>query len=310
MALPWLEQINDVPLLLLCGLFALTVYISVYSLRGNGTSLPLPPGPRGIPVVGSLPFLDPELHSYFSTLAKIYGPVFKLRLGTKLGIVVTSPDAAKEVLKDHDVTFANRDVLAAGRAGTYGGADLVSAPYGPEWRMLRKVCALKMLSNATLDSVYELRKREVRETVRYFRSRDGSPVNVGEQMFLTVLNVITTMMWGGTIEGNDREKLGAEFRLLVSEITALLGTPNVSDFFPVLAPFDLQGLEKRMKMLTQKFDRIFETVIAKRLKLEEEKDGKKNNKDFLHFLLKVKDEEDAKTPLSKASLKALLMVSI
>lgn len=275
MALPWLEQINDVPLLLLCGLFALTVYISVYSLRGNGTSLPLPPGPRGIPVVGSLPFLDPELHSYFSTLAKIYGPVFKLRLGTKLGIVVTSPDAAKEVLKDHDVTFANRDVLAAGRAGTYGGADLVSAPYGPEWRMLRKVCALKMLSNATLDSVYELRKREVRETVRYFRSRDGSPVNVGEQMFLTVLNVITTMMWGGTIEGNDREKLGAEFRLLVSEITALLGTPNVSDFFPVLAPFDLQGLEKRMKMLTQKFDRIFETVIAKRLKLEEEKDGKK-----------------------------------
>lgn len=54
---------------------------------------------------------------------------------------------------------------------------------------------VKMLSNATL---YGLRLRELRDTVKYFRSRVGTPINVGEQMSLTILNVITNMLRGGT----------------------------------------------------------------------------------------------------------------
>nr|KYP56454.1 Flavonoid 3'-monooxygenase [Cajanus cajan] len=89
----------------------------------------------------------------------------KLRLGSKLAIVITSPAIAREVLKDHDIVFANRDVPAAGRVATYGGSDIAWNPYGPEWRMLRKVCVLKMLSNTTLDSVYDLRRNEMRKMV-------------------------------------------------------------------------------------------------------------------------------------------------
>ncbi|KAL0542163.1 hypothetical protein IC582_022256 [Cucumis melo] len=39
----------------------------------------LSPGPRGLPLVGYLPFLSPNLHHTFADLAKIYGPIFKLR---------------------------------------------------------------------------------------------------------------------------------------------------------------------------------------------------------------------------------------
>jgi hypothetical protein len=84
------------------------------------------------------------------------------------------------VLKDHDLTFANRDVLAGARAVFYGWRDTVWTPYVPEWRMLRKVCVLKMLGNTTLNSVYMLRRKQVRETVGYFYSRAGSLVSVGE----------------------------------------------------------------------------------------------------------------------------------
>lgn len=264
-----------------------------------------PPGPRGLPFVGNLLSLDPELHSYFAGLAHTYGPIYKLRLGTKLCIVITSPSVAREVLKDHDVTFANRDVPAAGRAASYGGSDIVWTPYGPEWRMLRKVCVLKMLSNTSLDSVHDLRRKQVRRTVGYFYSRVGSPVNVGEQMFLTVLNVITNMLWGGTVqEGADG--LGTEFRQVISEMTELLGKPNVSDFYPGLARFDLQGVFRQMEGLGKRFDAIFETVIGQRLRME--KDGVKEGKDFLTFLLRLKEEGDSKTPLTMTHLKALLMV--
>ncbi|KAI3971342.1 hypothetical protein MKX01_008186 [Papaver californicum] len=131
-----------------------------------------------------------------------FGPICKPQLANKLGIVISSPSLAKEVLKDHDVTFANRDVPVAGRAVTYGGQDIVWTPYGPEWRMLRKVCVREMLSNHSMDAV--------RRLVQHVHSKIGSPVDVGEQMFLTILNVITSMMWGGTLKGDGRTKIGAD----------------------------------------------------------------------------------------------------
>ncbi|XP_061988489.1 flavonoid 3'-monooxygenase CYP75B137-like [Rosa rugosa] len=274
--------------------------------KSSDSNSPLPPGPRPLPLVGNLLSLDPELHSYFAGLAHTYGPIYKLRLGTKLCIVVTSPSVAREVLKDHDVTFANRDVPAAGRAASYGGSDIVWTPYGPEWRMLRKVCVLKMLSNTTLDSVHELRRKQVRRTVGFFYGRAGSPVDVGEQMFLTVMNVITNMLWGRTVQ-DEGAGLGAEFRQVVGEMTELLVKPNVSDFYPGLARFDLQGVFKQMEGLGKRFDAIFERVIDQRLRMEKEGAKEEGSKDFLTFLLRLKEEGDSKTPFTMTHLKALLM---
>lgn len=211
---------------------------------------------------------------------------------------------AREVLKQHDTTFANRDVPVAGKEASYGGGDIVWNPYGPEWRMLRRVCVREMLSNAALDSVYTLRFREVRNVVGYFYSQAGSEVNIGEQLFLTVLNVITNMMWGGSVKsGEERRSLGSEFRQVVAEMTGLLGLPNLSDFYPGLARFDLQGVEKKMKVLAKKLDVIFEKMINQRKEM-----GGEGSTDFLQFLLKLnKDEGDAKVPFTMAHVKALLM---
>ncbi|PQQ19909.1 flavonoid 3-monooxygenase [Prunus yedoensis var. nudiflora] len=45
-------------------------------------------------------------------------------------------------------------------------------------------------------------------------------------MFLNVLNVITNTLWGGTVEGDERAGLGAEFREVVSEMTELMAKPS------------------------------------------------------------------------------------
>ncbi|KAF8412393.1 hypothetical protein HHK36_000357 [Tetracentron sinense] len=308
----WWESSNPkdelARLLLTLSTVALLIFWFSWLLKkSKNGKLPLPPGPKGLPLVGNLPFLDPELHTYFSHLSRTYGPVTKLQLGNKLGIVVSSPSSAKEVLKDQDVTFANRDVPFAALVVAYGGSDIVWTPYGPEWRMLRKVCVREMLSNTSLDSVYTLRRREVRRTVEYLYSKTGSPINVGEQVFLTVLNVITSMLWGGTLKGEERNSLGMEFREVIGDITELLGMPNVSDFFPGLAWLDLQGIKKKMGVLFLRFDGIFNSIIDQRLKMDGSKEGE--SKDFLQFLLQLKEEGDAKTPLTMKHLKALLMIN-
>ncbi|KAJ8767635.1 hypothetical protein K2173_018193 [Erythroxylum novogranatense] len=286
-------------------LAVLAVLFSAWVLsKSNKASSQLPPGPRGLPLIGNLASLDPELHTYFAALAQKHGPILKLQLGQKLGIIVTSPSLAREVLKDNDITCANRDVPNVARAVAYDGSDIAWTPYGPEWRMLRKVCVVKMLSNTNLDSVYALRRHELRKTVGHLYSQIGSPVNLGEQIFLTILNVITNMLWGATVQGQERDKIGKDFRKVISDITELLGTPNLSDFFPRLARFDFQGQRKKMTNLALKFDEIFEEMIKKRVELDKEGD---ESKDFLQFLLKLEDEEDSKTPLTMTHVKALLM---
>ncbi|KAL6007940.1 hypothetical protein ACLOJK_033445 [Asimina triloba] len=276
-----------------------------------------PPGPPGLPLLGNLLSLHPDLHSYFAHLTRTYGPIFQLRFGNKLAIVVSSPALAKEVLRDNDVVFANRDVPAVGLLISYGGCNIVSSPYGAVWRMLRRVCIQEMLSKATMDSVYSLRRSEVRGAVGrlYANATAGRAVSVGEEMFLVMMNVITSMLWGGIVlDGEERSGVRAEFRKVVSQITEMLSKPNISDFFPVLAPLDLQGMERKMKNLFLKLDGLFETIIDRRVRRNttEKDEGNSSScceggKDFLQFLLRIKEERDAETPMTMAHLKALLM---
>lgn len=291
-------------------LLAALTYAALSRRRHHGP--PLPPGPRGLPLLGSLPFLRADLHAHFARLARTHGPLFSLRLGSKLGVVVSSPAIAREVLRNHDAVFANRDVPVAGRIISYGGdAEIAWNPYGPTWRMLRRVCVREMLGPAGLDAVYALRRREVRASVERIRSRAGSAVDVGEEMFLATMNAVTRTLWGSTLEGGDEgdersSQVGKEFRKLVAEITELLGRPNVSDFFPAVAWMDLQGIQRQMRMLLHRFDQIFEEIIEMRTR-KNQRGGR--GEDFLELMLRLEKEGgDGKTPFTMANVKALLMV--
>ncbi|KAF8380453.1 hypothetical protein HHK36_027940 [Tetracentron sinense] len=291
------------------------VVISVYKWLlkdSKQEKVRLPPGPQGLPLVGNLPFLDLELHRCFAELAGTYGPIMKLRLGCKLCIVITSPSLAREVLKDQDTSFANRDMTAVGFVSSYGGLDIVWSPYGAQWRMLRKVCVKEMLNNARLDALYGLRRREVRAMVSKVYSTIGAPVDIGEKMLLTMFNVITSMLWGGTLKGEESNHVTAEFKQVIEKVLGLLGESNVSDLFPAIAWFDIQGTRRRMKKVMLWFDQLFDSVIDQRLRMQvlegEERNNDKESKDFLQVLLHIKDQGDPKTPFTITHIKALLMV--
>ncbi|KAK8484471.1 hypothetical protein V6N11_012033 [Hibiscus sabdariffa] len=245
---------------------ALAIFWFTWTYRKcKGKPRPSPPGPRGLPIVGILPFLRPDLHSYFADLARSYGPVVKLQLGSKLAFLVTSPTAAREVLKDQDIVFANRDVPTTVKVFS-GGRDIVWNPYGPEWRMLRKVCVIKLLGNATLDKTYELRRREVRQTP-WCRVQAGHLGNI-----------------------------------------RAFGNAQYFGFLPGAGPLDLQGVVKRMKKPMGKLYAIIDNIIEERLKESGSSSASAMEfKDFVQFLLQLKDEEDCKPPLTMNLIKDLLL---
>ncbi|KAF8380452.1 hypothetical protein HHK36_027939 [Tetracentron sinense] len=225
------------------------------------------------------------------------GPIMKLRLGNTLSVVLSSASLAKEIFRDHGIAFANRDRTIAALVMTHGGIDITWSPYGPYWRMLRKVCVHEMLSNSSLDASYALRRHEVRKTLRDVYAKIHTPIIIWDLGFLTELEVMMSMLWGGTLEG----------------VASSLGKPNISDLFPILAPFDIQGIERQMKKLWLWFDRIFDPIIDDRLKLingekGEQTSNNKGNKDFLQFLLRLDEQqEDIERPLTRMEMKALLL---
>ncbi|XP_031487325.1 flavonoid 3'-monooxygenase CYP75B3-like [Nymphaea colorata] len=261
----------------------------------------LPPGTTAWPLFGNLLGLRPNLQEHFAQLSRRYGPIIRVRLGSKLAVVVSSPSIAEEILKDQDLVFANRDAPLVAKIISYNGSDVAWGPYGPVWRLLRRVCVRELLNSVSLNMLHEVRRSEVHRLLAGIRDKSGAPVNIGEQVSACALDTVTTMLWGGSIVDEEGGGKGAaEIKGLVGEITELLGVPNVSDFFPILASLDLQGVQRQMRDIRAKFDGIFESMIKKRSEKRE-----KGN-DFLGFLLKMKEEGDVKKPLTTTQIKGIL----
>ncbi|KAL9665157.1 hypothetical protein QQ045_020590 [Rhodiola kirilowii] len=273
------------------------------------TPFPLPPGPRGLPILGYLPFIGTDLHITFAKLAGLYGPVFKLRLGNKLCVVVSSPALVKEIVRDKDTIFGNRDVSVAAFIATYGGCDIGFQDYGPEWRKLRMHFAHEMLSNASIDACYEKRREGIRLGIKQVYRNIGEPVNIGQIMLLTIVDAVIRMVWGGSIfENNQYSSVeGSELKQLLTECNMLLECPNLSDFFPALAWLDLQSVAKRMRSANVRIDKILDGAIDERRKLSTATGETTNGRtDLLQYLLDLKDSGDSNSALSMNQLKALL----
>ncbi|KAJ0497873.1 putative cytochrome P450 [Helianthus annuus] len=270
----WWEMSNNNNLAL-CIIITLTLLIILailwfkFTLSTTSNGAPsLPPGPYSLPIVGYLPFLGPDLHKQFTNMARTYGPIFKFYIGSKLHVVVNTPDLAKIVVRDQDEIFANHNLTVAASIITYGGQDIAWAHNNAHWRNLRKMFVHEVLSNKNLDACSPFRRDEVRKTIKNVYCKIGTKVNISEISFSTEANVVTNMVWENSANHGAKDgHLGFELQMVVSKIVELLGKPNMSDYFPSLAWFDLQGVERDMKAQLKKIDQILERIIDDRSNL-------------------------------------------
>ncbi|WMV28816.1 hypothetical protein MTR67_022201 [Solanum verrucosum] len=78
----------------------------IATVREQGRRLPL--GPTGWPVIGALSLLGSMPHVALAKMAKKYGPIMYLKVGTCGMVVASTPNAAKAFLKTLDINFSNR----------------------------------------------------------------------------------------------------------------------------------------------------------------------------------------------------------
>lgn len=198
-------------------------------------------------------------------MATEYGPIFKFWMGNKLGVVVTSAPLVKEVVRDQEIVFANRGFSTCGYVATHGGHDIEFAPYGPEWRKLRKIFVREMSNNRVLaGNLSSLRREEVKKSIRQiYKDMIDTPVDIRSLAFQMAINSVISMTISAS-EGDNAIINVVKFQKAVEELLALIGKLNISDVLPAIARFDIQGIEKDTRKITRAIEAIFDYAIAKR----------------------------------------------
>ncbi|KAF8751320.1 hypothetical protein HU200_012201 [Digitaria exilis] len=121
----------------------------------------LPPGPRPRPVVGNLFDVQPVRCRCYQEWARKYGPIMTVWLGSEPTVVVSTAELAKEVLKTHDQSLADRQRDRSSERFSRGGMDLIWADYGAHYIKVRKLCNLELFTPRRLEALRPIREDEV-----------------------------------------------------------------------------------------------------------------------------------------------------
>ncbi|QCD89243.1 geraniol 8-hydroxylase-like [Vigna unguiculata] len=268
-------------------LFAIITFLKVLTslLSPNKTKPNLPPGPKGLPVVGNLLQLGAKPHQTLATLAKTHGSIMSLKLGQVTTIVMSSAEAAKGVLQIHDHFLSNRKIPDAMKGANHDHFSLPFIPVSQQWRELRKLCNGLLFSNKNLDATVELRSKKVRELYSdiHHSSLKGEPVNIGRMAFKTIINQLSNTIYSEDLI-QSAEKAG-EMKELVTNIMKEVGRPNLADCFPVLKMIDPHGIRRRTGSYFEKLLNIFKSLIHKRLELRNDAAGYCTKRDMLDAML-------------------------
>ncbi|XAR62353.1 Flavonoid 3',5'-hydroxylase [Bertholletia excelsa] len=264
----------------------------------------LPPGPRGWPVIGALPFLGSMPHVALASMAKKYGPLIHLKVGTCGMVVASTPESARAVLKTLDLNFSNRPPNAGATHLAYNAQDMVFADYGPRWKLLRKLSNLHMLGGKALEDWAPVRAAELGHMLRAMCdcSSRGQPVVVAEMLTYAMANMIGQVILSRRVFETHGAKSN-EFKDMVVELMTSAGYFNLGDFIPSIAWMDLQGIERGMKSLHKKFDVMISKMVDEHSETAHERKGKP---DFLDVVMANQNNSEGER-LTLTNIKALLL---
>lgn len=271
----------------------------------------LPPSPPKLPFIGNLHQLGPLPHQSLWQLSKKYGPVMLLRLGYLPTVIISSPEAAKVVLKTHDLISCSRPPLHGPRRLTYNFRDLAFAPYGEYWREIRKICVLELFSVRRVQSYWSVREEEITRLINSIshHASSSSPVDLTEKLFAFTAGMIFRIAFGTTFQGSDFNH--TRFNEVVQAVEATMGSFCAAEYFPYVGWIvdRLSGLQERREKVFRDMDTFFQSVIDDHLSPGR---TKQQHDDIIDVLLKIVKEQEGfgAAHLTEENIKAVLLVKL
>ncbi|KAL0424406.1 UNVERIFIED_CONTAM: cytochrome [Sesamum radiatum] len=263
----------------------------------------LPPGPRGVPILGHLHMLGKNPHQDLQRIAKEYGPIMYMQFGLIPNIIVSSPEATQLFLKTYDLVFASRPPHQAAKYLSWDQRNLTFGPYGPYWRNMRKLCTLELLSNLRINSFQPTRREELGIFVESLRqaAHEGVAVDLSAKVSSLAAELSCRMVFGKKYEDRDIDERG--FKSVIQEAMKLAAVPNLGDYFPFLGILDIQGLTRKFKALGKVFDEFLEKVIDEHVRAGDHG----HTKDIVDTLISIMQSEKTEFEFDRRHVKAIML---
>ncbi|XP_029449652.1 cytochrome P450 1B1 [Rhinatrema bivittatum] len=200
-----------------------------------------PPGPFPWPLIGNAAQLGSNPHITLAGLARKYGDVFQLRLGSRSVVVLNGERVIRQALVGQGADFAGRPDFASFQVVS-GGRSLAFGGYSARWKAHRRVAQATVRAFSTGDarSRRALERHvlgEACELVRLFgaRSAGGAFFAPARYAVVAVANVMSAVCFGRRYSHEDDE-----FRALLSrneQFGQTVGAGSLVDVMPWLLRF-------------------------------------------------------------------------
>ncbi|KAK6795071.1 hypothetical protein RDI58_008524 [Solanum bulbocastanum] len=275
------------------------------------TSNKLPPSPTKLPIIGNLHQLGSLPHRSLHKLSKKYGPLMLLHFGSKPVIVASSVDAARNIMKTHDLVWSNRPKSSIADRLFYDSKDVAFSPYGEYWRQIKSVTVLHLLSNKRVQSYGDIREEETSNMIVKIRQEcdsnsSSSVIDLRDYLCSLTNNIVSRVALGRKYnEGQG----GMNAKVTLDEFGELLGTFSIGDYIPWLEWVNkINGLDNKVEKVAKELDTFLESVIEEHVSRKNEGEYSTGEaKDFVDVLLEIQNGKETGFLLQRDSLKAIIL---
>lgn len=281
--------------------------IFYFLLRSKHTrktkQIPFPPEPSGSwPITGHLHLLKGHPHVALGKLADKYGPIFTMKLGVHRALVVSSSEMAKACLGINDKVFMGRPRTVFVEHLTHNSANLGFSPYGSYWRKMRKITALKLLSNQRIKMSNHVRMSELRSAVKalydtYWVKRESSGGIVDMKKWLNDINMNTTVriVVGQSLKEFYQGEEYNKWQKALRDWFDLAGAFVPADALPILKWLDIGGYEKTMKNVAKEIDHLPQRWLEEHKRKRASGETLTEKQDFIDVLLEIFETKQDET---------------
>ncbi|KAG7654115.1 Cytochrome P450 superfamily [Arabidopsis suecica] len=298
--------------ILLCFLCLLPVFLvslSIFSKKLKLSKWKLPPGPKTLPIIGNLHNLKGLPHTCFRNLSQKFGPVMLLHFGFVPLVVISSKEGAEEALKTQDLECCSRPETVATRMISYNFKDIGFAPYGEEWKALRKLVVMELLNTKKFQSFRYIREEENDLLIKKLTESalTQSPVDLKKTLFTLVASIICRLAFGINIhkcEFVDEDNVAD----LVNKFEMLVAGVAFTDFFPGVGWLvdRISGQNKTLNNVFSELDSFFQNVLDDHLKPGRQVSESPDVVDVMVDLMKKQEKDGESFKLTTDHLKGII----